>query len=103
MLAVLEVMDKEISPNAVLALAFLPTVCSFVAARKWPWLLLLVLPVAALFNFAHLSEVADPSIGHAMQQEGGRSYILLSWLSPVLTIASIIAGFYLRNRSSRAA
>jgi hypothetical protein len=96
-------MDKELSFSAVIALAVLGTVCAFVSARWLPWALLLVIPVLVVLFYAHLAEVVDPVIQSAMFNETGASYVVVSFMSPLLVASFVAVGLYMRARHARTA
>jgi hypothetical protein len=93
-----EVMDKEPSLLAVWGWAVISAALLFAVVKFRPWLLLGVAPLPALFFYGLLSEVIDPFVGPAMLREAGNLYIVSSWLAPVLPIAGVFAGWWLRRR-----
>lgn len=97
MLALLEVMDKELPLQIVLAWTFIPSSLAFLAAWKRPWLLWIIAPISALFSFGQISELLDPFVGPAMRAEAGLSYLCLSWSSPFILATAIAVGFSLRR------
>jgi len=98
-----EVMDKEFSFAAVLAVGVLGAVVAFASARWLPWALLLVVPVLVVLFYAHLTEVADPAIRSAMLEEAGTTYVAVSFLAPLLVAACTAIGLYLRARRAKTA
>jgi hypothetical protein len=93
-----EVMDKEPSLLAVWGWAVISAALLFAVVRFRPWLLFGVAPLPALFFYGLLSEVIDPFVGPAMLREAGNVYIVSSWVVPVLPIAGVFAGWWLRRR-----
>jgi hypothetical protein len=97
-----EVMDKEFAYSTVLAWevawGVLGTIVSFAASRWLPWSLVLVVPVIAVFFIAHLSELVDPHVASAMLQEAGLGYVVMSWVFPMLIVATVICGLVVRHR-----
>jgi hypothetical protein len=93
-----EVLDKEFSLSTVAGVALFSSLAAFWAARKQPWALGVLLPIAGIFFWLHLSEFLDPFVGPAMAREGGVAYIVISWLSPLPVAVSAAHGFALRRR-----
>ena len=98
-----EVIDKELSFAALIALAVLGSVGAFVSARLLPWALLLLIPVLAVLFYVHLAEVADPAIRSAMLEEAGTTYVAVSFIAPLLVATCIAIGLYLRARRAKTA
>ena len=98
-----EVMDKEFSFATVLAVGILGAVSAFASARWLPWALVLVAPILVVLFYAHLAEVADPVIRSAMFEEAGATYVVVSFIAPLLVAACLAIGLYLRARRAKTA
>ena len=94
-----EVMDKELSFEAIILLALVGSVVAFFAARPKPWLLLILVPALCVLLLGHLAEIIDPFVGPAMAREAGHMYIVTSWLAPTLVLICIACGLFLRRRN----
>lgn len=91
-----EVLDKEFSFSTLLVVAVVGAIVAFWVARRQPWLLVGLLPVVGVFFAAHLSELMDPFVGPTMALEGGQAYVIASWASPLLVVATVVVGYVLR-------
>lgn len=98
-----EVLDKEFSLPTVLAVAVVAAVVVFWVARRQPLALSGLLPVIGIFFWLHLSELLDPFVGPAMALEGGQTYVIASWVGPLLVVAAAVSGYVLRVRHARSA
>ena len=98
-----EVLDKEFSLPTVLAVAVVAEVVAFRVARGQPWTLVGLLPIVGTFFWLHLSELLDPFVGPAMAREGGQTYVVVSWVSPLLVVAAVVIGYVLRMRHAKSA
>ena len=87
-LARAEVLDKEFSLSTLLAVAVVGAIVAFLVARRQPWVLAGLLPIIGMFFGTHLSELLDPSVGPAMALEGGKTYVIASWVSPLVVVAA---------------
>jgi len=98
-----EVLDKEFSFSTLLVVAVGGAIVAFWLARWRPWLLFGLLPLVGIFFASHLSELLDPFVGPAMALEGGQTYVIASWASPLLVVAAVLAGYVLRVRDAKSA
>jgi lipopolysaccharide export LptBFGC system permease protein LptF len=98
-----EVLDKEFSLPTVLAVAVVAAVLAFRVARGKPWALAGLLPIVGTFFWLHLSELLDPFVGPAMAREGGQTYVIVSWVSPLLVVAAAVIGYVLRVLHAKSA
>jgi len=96
-----EVLDKEFSLPTLLAVAVVAAVMAFRVARRQPWALAGLLPIVGMFFGLHLSELLDPFVGPAMALEGGQTYVIASWVSPLLVVAAAVVGYVLRVRHAK--
>ena len=92
-----EVMDKEPSLMQNMALGLVSTVLCLLAARFKPWLLLLVVPLPALYFWYLVGEIRDPFVGTAMFNEAGAIYIYSAYGLGLLVFASIVGGLWWRS------
>ena len=97
-----EVMDKEPSLLSVWGMALIAGVAMFAAARFRPWLLVVVVPLAALFSYGLLAEVTDQFVGPAILREAGNVYIASTWLAPLVAVGGALLGWWLRRRYTSA-
>src|SRR5262249_17588432 len=97
----LEVMDKEPTLAQRTALYGVLTLIGVLLATKRWWLGLIVLPIAALFAVADLSELRDPYVGPEIIKEAGVFYVVV-WYSLILASVAIpsITAVILRRRKS---
>jgi hypothetical protein len=100
-LARAEVLDKEFFLSTVVGVALFGSLAAFWAARKYPWVLAVLLPITGMFYWLHLSEFLDPYVGPEMVREGGVAYVVVSWLSPLPVAVSAAYGLVLKRRSRR--
>lgn len=98
-----EVLDKEFSFATLLAVAVVGAIVAFWVARRKPWALAGLLPVVGIFFGLHLSELLDPSVGPAMTLEGGLTYVIASWGSPLVIVISAVVGYVLGARHVKSA
>lgn len=98
-----EVLDKEFSLPMLLAMAVVAAIVAFQVARRLPWVLAGLVPIVGLFFGLHLSELLDPFVGPAMALEGGQTYVVVSWVSPLFVVAAAVIGFVLRVRRAKSA
>jgi hypothetical protein len=73
-IAILEVMDEELSRPILWAIFIALGLAGFIAARRRPWFAVPPTAFAAILGFGQLAELRDPSVGPAILQEGGRAY-----------------------------
>jgi len=101
-----EVMDKELSSNALIALSFVGCVSALAWAFRW-WTGLIAALVACgclVLLASNLAEVLDPHVGPAIRAEAGTWHVVLSYAAPVLVVTChILGGAYqaLRSPSTR--
>lgn len=88
----LEVMDKEWPLLWVLVVFFAGGAVGFFASRKWRWAAFVFSPLLALLGWVQLAELWDPSVGPAIQQEAGNTYVIWSYISIVSGIVFPIMG-----------
>ncbi|MDO8286008.1 MAG: hypothetical protein Q7T69_13445 [Rhodoferax sp.] len=100
-LARAEVLDKEFSLSTLLAVAVVGAIVAFLVARRQPWALAGLLPIIGMFFGMHLSELLDPFVGPAMALEGGKIYVIASWVSPLVVVAAAVVGYVLRARHAK--
>ena len=100
-LASAEVLDKEFTLPTMAGVALFSCMAAFWAARNRPWALAVLLPIAGIFFWLHLSEFLDPWVGPAMAAEGGPTYVIASWLAPVAVVVACAFGFAMRARGAK--
>nr|WP_315490794.1 hypothetical protein [uncultured Rhodoferax sp.] len=98
-----EVLDKGFSLPTLLAVAVVAAIVVFWVARRQPLALAGLLPIVGMFFGLHLSELVDPFVGPAMALEGGKTYVIASWGSPLLVVAAAVVGYVLRARHAKTA
>lgn len=98
-----EALDKEFSFSTLLVVAVGGAIVAFWVARRRPWLLFGLLPLVGIFFALHLSELLDPFVGPAMAREGGQTYVIAPWASPLFVLAAVVAGYVLRIRHAKSA
>jgi hypothetical protein len=98
-----EVLDKEFSLPTLLTVAVVAAIVAFRVARQQPWALAGLLPIVGTFFWLHLSELLDPFVGPAMVLEGGQTYVIASWGSPLLVVGAAVIGLVLRVRHAKPA
>ncbi len=87
----LEVMDKE-PPLALILLTFLGVGgAGMLAGRRRPILCVPFFAIVFVFGFGLFLELHDPFVGPAIRQEGGLSYVALSYLA---ILAGIVMPFF---------
>lgn len=96
--ALFEVMDKEPSLLQIWFLFLLVGVGGFLLCRYRSWLLAVVLPIALLLAWCHLSELHDPFVGPAIAREVGRAYFTQSYIAMALGMALPLLGMIKRKR-----
>jgi len=99
-LASAEVLDKEFSLQALLIANAVGAVLCYWTTRLRPGFLAVLLPLAALLFWVHVSELLDPHVGPAMATEGGMQYVAASWAAPAVFAVACILGFLKRARRS---
>lgn len=87
-----EVMDKEPALSEIWQWAIVGAVLGFCLCRLVPWLVVVVLPVAALFPFAVCTEIWSFDVGPCIVEEAGWSYVVQSYLALGVTIMGPVAG-----------
>ena len=98
-----EVLDKEFSLPTLLAVAVVAAIVVFWVARRQPLALIALLSIVGMFFGLHLSEILDPFVGPAMAREGGKTYVIASWVSPLLVVTAAVVGYVLRVRHAKSA
>jgi len=100
-----EVMDKEPSLAFLAVSWFVLSALAYLSARRLPWLLVLVLPAAALVLGGAAVETTDPSVGPAMAAEAGAVYVAAPWAALLSVVAVTAFGLWRRrcapNNSSK--
>jgi hypothetical protein len=91
-----EVMDKEPSLMQNIAWGLVSSALSLFAARFKPWLLLLVVPLPAIYFLDLIREIRDPFVGPAMLREAGPIYIYSGYGLGVVLLVSIFVGLWWR-------
>jgi hypothetical protein len=96
----LEVMDKEPSIRSMWISALVLGGGGLLLCRRWPWLVLLILPVVALGTWALSAEIADPFVGPAILREAGTNYPTHAYASGALSAILPLMGYvrWLRGR-----
>jgi len=97
-IALFEVMDKEPSLLQVWLLFLLVGVGGLLLCSYRSRLLAVVLPVALILAWRHLSELHDPSVGPAIAREAGRAYFTQSYIVMALGVALPLLGMIKRRR-----
>lgn len=87
-----EVMDKEPALIENILWGLVSSVLCLFAARFKPWLLLVVVPLPALYFLNLVSEIRDPFVGPAILKEAGEFYIYSGYGLGILILASILVG-----------
>jgi hypothetical protein len=85
---VFEVMDKEPSLVQIWVISLVLGVGGFFLAKYRYWLLAVVLCIAALLAWSHLSELRDRTVGPAIIQEAEYNYVVQSYVA--ITIAFLL-------------
>ncbi len=70
-----EVMDKEPSLESVVLWGIIGSLVAILSVRFKSWLLLLSLPLPALYFLGLILEIKDPYVGPAILSEAGAIYI----------------------------
>jgi hypothetical protein len=83
-----EVMDKEPSLVQIWIVSLVFGVGGFFLANYRYWLLAVVLCIAVLLAWSHLSELHEPTVGPAIIQEAGYNYVVQSYVA--ITIAFLL-------------
>jgi hypothetical protein len=96
--ALFEVMDKEPSLLLVWFFFLFVGVGGFLLCRHRRWFLAVVLPIALVLAWGHLSELHDPFVGPAIAREAGRAYFIQSYLATGLAVALPFLGLIKRRR-----
>ncbi len=87
-----EVMDKELSLPAVLALFLGIAAVGYLLTRFRRWLLPVPLLAAGFFAWGQVGELRDPFVGPAIRAEAGMDYVILSYSVMLIAIALPLLG-----------
>ncbi len=94
-----EVMDKEPSLGSVVLWGIIGSLVVILSVRFKPWLLLLSLPIPALYFLGLILEIKDPYVGPAILNEAGAIYIYSAYLLSALLIFSPFIGMIWRKHN----
>jgi hypothetical protein len=97
----LEVMDKEPTLAQRAALYGILGLVGVLLARKRWWFGVTVLPVAAIFGLADMSELRDPFVGPEIVREAGLLHVVV-WYALILAsiVIPTITAAIVRHRKS---
>lgn len=92
-----EVMDKEPSLSVLLWSSLLACVLSYLAGRRLPLGLLVVLPLGALWLGSSAWETLSPDVGPAILAEAGMVRVIAPWAGLAATAACSLVGLCRRR------
>ena len=92
-----EVMDKEPSLSVLLWSSLIACVLTYLAGRRLPWALLVVLPLSALWLGSSAWETLSPGVGSAILAEAGMVRVIAPWAGLAATVACSLVGLWQRR------
>jgi len=94
-----EVMDKEPSLGCIFLWGLIGSLVTTLSIRYKPWLILLSLPLPALYFFGLILEIQDSHIGPAILNEAGGEYIYSAYFLSTLLVFSPFIGIVWRKHN----
>ncbi len=92
-----EVMDKEPSFAVLFWSSLIACVLSYLAARRLPWALWVVLPLSAVWFGSSAWETLSPDVGPAILAEAGMIRVIAPWAGLVAIAVFSLVGSWRRR------
>ena len=92
-----EVMDKEPSLAVLFWSSIIACVLNYLAGRRLPWTLWVVLPLSTLWLGSSALETLSPDVGPAILAEVGMVRVIAPWAGLAATAACSLVGLWRRR------